>query len=82
MMYLVRDGSGGFAKHVGNDSNIANGKHVLITVFLTGFVGNQLESVSCVLPQYTDVFARDKTAGNKPEWNRLPIYLESLAYFL
>lgn len=39
---VVRDGSGGYAKHVRNDSikgDITNGEHVLIAVLLTVFAG-------------------------------------------
>jgi len=65
---VVRDGRGGYAKHIGNDSikgDIANREHILIAVFLAGFAGHQFEAIPRILPQYTDVFAGDKAAGNK-----------------
>lgn len=67
---VVRNGSGRFAKHVGNDSikgYIANSEHILIAVFFAGFAGNQLETIPHELPQDADVFAGDETAGNKPD---------------
>lgn len=65
---VVRDGSGGLAKHVRNDSikgYVADREHILIAVFLAGFAGYQLESIPCVLTQDADVFGGDETAGNK-----------------
>ena len=40
---VVRDESGGFAKHVGNDSikgYIADGKNILESILFAGFAGN------------------------------------------
>jgi hypothetical protein len=67
---VVRDGSGGFAKHVGNDSikgYIADGKNILEPVLFAGFAGNKLKPVTGILPQDSYRFAGDKTAGNKAE---------------
>jgi len=43
---VVSDGSGGFAKHVGNDSikgYIADGKDILESILFAGFAGNKLK---------------------------------------
>lgn len=67
---VVRDGRCGFAKHVGNDSikgNIANGEHILIAVFLTGFTGHQLEAIPCKFPEDTGILVGDKATGNQAE---------------
>ena len=67
---VVRDGCGGFAKHVGNDSiksYIADGKSILESILFAGFAGNKLKPVAGILPQDPDQFAGDKTAGNKAE---------------
>jgi len=71
---VVRDGRGRFAKHIGNDSiksDIANGESVLKAVLLTRLTGNQLEAVSRILPQNTDVLRRDKAAGNQTEAKKI-----------
>jgi len=72
---VVRDGRGGNAKHVGNDSikgDITNSKHILIAVLLTGFAGNQLKTVPGILTQDTDILAWDKAARNKPDTEQVP----------
>jgi len=69
---VVRDGRGGFAKHVGNDSikgYVADGKDILIAVLLAGFAGDQLEAIPRILAKDADILVGDKTAGyqSKPE---------------
>ena len=67
---VVRDGRGRFAKHVGDDSiegHIADGKNILETILFAGFAGNKLKPITGVLPQDSDRFTGDKTAGNKAE---------------
>jgi hypothetical protein len=67
---VVSDGSGGFAKHVGNDSikgYIADGKNILESILFAGFAGNKLKPITGILPQDSDRFAGDITAGNKAE---------------
>lgn len=61
---VVRDGGGRFAKHVINDSiqgNIADREHVLIAVLLAGFAGHQLETVTSIFAQDTDILNQTST---------------------
>jgi hypothetical protein len=54
---VVRDGSGRFAKHVGNDSikgYIADGKSILEPILFAGLAGNKLKPVTGILPQDPD----------------------------
>jgi len=82
---IARDGCGGFAKHVGDDSiesDFADGEHVLIAVFLAGFTGYQFETVARKFAQDPGVPIRDKTAGNQTEAKQIADPLRILGIIL
>lgn len=67
---VIRDGGCGFAEHIGHDGverDIADGKSVLKTVFLTAPHRDEFATVSCELTQDADVLTGDKAAFNETD---------------